>query len=386
MPSMASTETGAERDRAVRVLHVSPRFTPYIGGVEQHVAEVAPRLAAMGMSVTVLTTDVSRALPTTAEYRGVAIRRVPAYPASRDYYFAPAIAPVIRLGGPWDIVHVQGYQSLVSPLAMLSALRADIPYVLTLHSGGHSSPTRKAIRGAQLLALRPLVRGARQIIAVSTFEATAFARRLRLRDSRFTVIPNGGEMPTGPGHAEAAAHQPLIVSVGRLERYKGHQRILAAMPRIAREWPSARLRIVGEGAYEAELRGLATRLGVSGITEIAPIPSDDRVGMARLLGQASLVTLLSDYESQGIVVMEALAFRRPVLVTYTSGLMEYADRGLARAVPLDATTDVVAAAVLEQLRRPLQFPAFEIPSWDDCARSVADVYRSIVHGTGSPQL
>src|SRR5262245_54425674 len=117
---------------ALRVLMVTPRYFPYMGGVENHVYEVARRLARDGIDITILTADPSGKLPATEQAEGVSICRVRAWPAERDYYFAPDIYRMI-IKGAWDLVHVQSYHTLVAPLAMFAALRARIPYVVTFH-------------------------------------------------------------------------------------------------------------------------------------------------------------------------------------------------------------------------------------------------------------
>lgn len=134
---------------------------------------------------------------------------------------------------------------------------------------------------------------------------------------------------------------------------KAHQRLIAALPYVLRRQPDARLQIVGAGPYEPELHELARTLGVAARVEIGPIPPEDRRGVAAVVAGASLVTLLSDYETHPIAALEAISLGRPVLVTHSSGLAELADRGLARSVPLDARPETVGRAIVEQLRDPL---------------------------------
>ena len=88
---MASTDTSLNKMGAnsLRVLMVTPRFFPFMGGVENHVYEVARRLARQQVDITVLTTDTSGQLPTDELAESIRIRRVRAWPAQRDYYFAP---------------------------------------------------------------------------------------------------------------------------------------------------------------------------------------------------------------------------------------------------------------------------------------------------------
>src|SRR5712692_6499864 len=140
----------------LRVLLVAARYFPYMGGVETHVYEVGRRLTQARVEVTVLTTDVSGRLPVFEESEGMQIFRVRAWPANKDYYFAPGIYRFMTRGR-WDLVHCQGYHNLVPPLAMLAAWRANIPFVLTFHSGGDVSRLHRALRGLQWAVLRPLL-------------------------------------------------------------------------------------------------------------------------------------------------------------------------------------------------------------------------------------
>ncbi len=363
----------------MRLLIVTPRFFPYTGGVESHVYEVSRRLAALGTHVTVLTTDATGHLPACEQREGVEIRRVRAWPAQRDYYFAPGLLRHIQ-PGHWDLIHVQSYHTFVAPLAMAAARRAHLPYVVTFHGGGHSSRVRNALRRTQIALLRPLLLRAVRLVAVAPFEADRFSAELNLPKARFVVIPNGAELPPARPNTPLPSSQPdvLIASVGRLERYKGHHRLVAALPDILRQVPNARVWIAGVGPYEDALRRLAQRLGVADRVEFRTIPAADRQAMADELSRAALVVLLSEFETHPIAALEALALGRPLLVAASPGLQELAARGWARSVPLTSSAQAVAAAVVQQVRQPLVPAGVVLPSWDQCAADLLDLYRQVL--------
>ena len=343
--------------------------------------QIGRRLARAGVEVTVLATDEGGRLPAVEESEGMHILRVRAWPANKDYYFTPGIYRIITRG-QWDLVHCLGYHNLVPPLAMLAAWRANIPYVLSFFSGGDRSRLRKALRGLHHWMLRPLLSRARKLIALSQFEVDFFQERLRLPAEQFVVISSGADhLPRAPETPAGATNETddghLILSIGRLVRYKGHQRVIAALPKVLEQVPDAKLRIAGVGTYESALQKMAKKLGVADRVEIRPFPAGDWSGTASLIARASLVTLLSEYESQGIAILEALAHRRPILVTETSALREFVDRGLARAVPLESTPEEVATAVVDQLRHPLIPMKAELPTWDDGVAALLAVYESV---------
>src|SRR5438874_2269988 len=325
--------------RGLRLLMVSARYFPDMGGIETHVHEVARRLVHMGVDVTILTTMPQHTLtplPRETVSEGITIIRVNAWSHTSDLCIAPAVYSVIKKGN-WDLVHCQGIHTLVPPLAMLAARRAHIPFVVTFHTGGHSSLLRNKVRSTQWQILRPLLASAECLIGVSRFEADYFCHVLRLPPQLFTVIPNGATLPTVQRPlGETPDHTPdhtLIISLGRLERYKGHQHMITALPKIREQRPDARLLILGAGSYASSLRKLAQKAGIAEHVEIRAIPASDRQAMAETLLQASLVTLMSEYEAHPVAVMEALSLQRPVLGIHTAGQQELAEQGLIRTIP-----------------------------------------------------
>lgn len=364
----------------LRVLQVTPRYAPAVGGVETHVREVARRLAARNVDTAVLTVDPTGALPAHEVLDGVTVHRVRAHPRGRDYMFAPGVYGRIR-PGDWDIIHVQSYHTLVAPIAMAAAARARIPYVMTFHAGGHSSRFRIQVRRPQLKALRPLLRRAAALIAIAEFEVEHYSRTLGLQRDKFVLIPNGADLPEPDAQPVGPRKHTLIASVGRLERYKGHHRAIAALPHLVPDVPDARLWIAGRGPYEQQLADLARKLGVGDRVEIDA--EDDRRAMATRLSRASLAVLFSEWETQPIAALEAASLGVPLLVADNSGLAELTRRGLSRSVTLDDPPERVAAAMLRQLRDPLVPQDLSVSTWDDCADALAALYQQLGRSRGS---
>lgn len=347
---------------SLRILMVSARFSPFVGGTEIHTGQVASELVARGHRVTVLTTDLNGSLPSYEDIDGVEVVRLRAYPKSSDLYFAPKMRKWIP-ERPWDLVHVQGYHTAVAPLALRVAQAEGIPTMLTFHSGGHSSRLRNLLRPLQVALLRPYLMRTAALIGVSKFEAELFEKRMGIGSDKIHIIPNGVDRPnqpsTEPAEGTTAEDNPLtkgfkpddriILSAGRLVRYKGHHRIIKAMPKILAGEPRARLLILGKGPYEKTLRRLVDRLGVGDRVTFDSVPSTHRDRLDDLFGEASVAVVLSDYESHGMVAHEALDAGLPLVVLDRSALGELAASGSARAVPPRATRHEVAEIVLRCL-------------------------------------
>jgi glycosyltransferase involved in cell wall biosynthesis len=373
----ASREEDSTSPRPLRVVMVCARYLPDTGGVETHVHEVARRLSAVeGLDVTVLATDRTRRLPRQEVLEGITVLRVPAWPRRRDYYFAPGIAAIVGQRDRWDLVHCQGIHTPVPVLAMLAARRVGIPYMVTFHTGGHSLRYRNVMRSTQWRLTGLLLRDAVSLVGVSRFEAETMSEQARLRSKPVAVIRNGGTLPPAPPGTGSVSGR--IVSSGRLERYKGHHRVIEALPYVIREVPDAHLVVLGSGPYGAKLRELAHRLGVFDRVTITHIPPADREAMAGVLAESSVVAALSDYEAHPVAVMEALSVGRPVVGYNIAGIGELVSEGWVRGVTPGAPAISVARSLVETMSAPSLVDPAELPTWDSCANQLADVYLASV--------
>ncbi len=380
VPLSSRDESSGTAPRRLRVLQVVQRFSPELGGLETHVSEVTKRLAhTEDIEVTVLTTDRSGALPREELMNGVRIIRRRSWPRNGELYLSPGIVRVIRRGG-WDLVHVQGSQTTVPTIAMLAALSASIPYVLTFHSGGHSSRTHGLVTWIQNKINRPLLARATGLIAVSRFERTRFQRITGLPIERFSVIGNGGALPPVP--ADTAPETGSIVTSGRLEKYKGHHRVIAALPLIRRSIPRASVTVLGSGPYEAELRSLAERLGVAEQVTFRHLLPHERSQMASILSRSAVMAAMSSYEAHPVAVMEGVALGLPVVGFDVAGIGDLVEDGWVTGVRPDADDAEIAAALTRALQasseQPHRPPEFELPTWESCTAQIAEVYRRVL--------
>lgn len=362
-------------DRRLRVLVVAARFLPDLGGTENHIYEVSKRIAERSdIELTVLTTDRSGTRPVSETMAGFTVRRCRAYPRHRDYYFAPDIYRLIRRGN-YDLVHCQGIHTAVPVLAMMAARRSGVPYVVTPHTGGHSSTFRQRSRAVQWRMLAPLIRHASAIVAVSRFEQRIFQEACRIDAGQFTIIPNGGNLPAGSARPDPVPGR--IVSAGRLERYKGHQRIVEALPIVKRSIPHATLRIYGAGPYENELRASIGSLGVEQSAEIQYIAPDNRSRVAEALCEAEVFAALSEYEAHPVAVMEALTLGIPTVGLDTTGLADLVSDGLVTGIPKDASPATVAQVLVVALAGSRRSAPGTLPTWDAAAADLARVYTDV---------
>ena len=115
---------------------------------------------------------------------------------------------------------------------------------------------------------------------------------------------------------------PRLVCVGRLSEQKGQLLLMEAAHRLAGKGIDFELVLAGNGEMRAEIEALIEKFDLAGRVRITGWISGDMV-RSEILAARGLV-LPSFAEGLPVVLMEAMALRRPVLTTYVAGIPELA--------------------------------------------------------------
>lgn len=163
------------------------------------------------------------------------------------------------------------------------------------------------------------------------------------------VIPSREEARAG---FELDASTPVVLSVGRLEPFKGHDVLLQAWSSIVQHCPQAQLWIAGSGSCLHALEAQAEALGVKHSVRFAGHLAADEVHV--LMAAADLFVLPSRSEPFGIVLLEAMAHGLPVVASNVGGIPEVVpNHGDVQLVSADDAA-ALALAVSSSLQQPFQ--------------------------------
>lgn len=299
--------------------------------------------------------------------RGISVYTVPVTPPRRSKNvgqfarfllgFLPAVWRIARIIGKVDadVVHVNTSFNLHGAVAAKFAHRPLVWHVREI--AANTTFDRLVQKAVCLLANR--------VIAISN----AVADSLRACAERVTVVMDGLDLsPYDALPDQRAARSelglpydvPIIITIGRLEHWKGQHVLINAMPQITKSLPDALLLIVGGPAtnkpeYAASLEascavsGLAEQIRFLGVRNDVPA----------LLAAADLLVLPSvEPEPLGRTVIEAMAAQLPVVATAGGGPSQTVVPDRTGYLVPAANPDALATAVLRILRSPDQGRAF----------------------------
>ena len=269
---------------------VSWDFTPPIGGMGRHVINLTDGLKRAGLNVSVLSGGA------------VPFRRV-----GRNIGFSLVLAGYLRR---WirkqgiDILHVHA-----GPGGVSLFMSAGLPVVVTAN---HTYAQQSRIKGERWKRLLiPFERGtyalASRIVCISADTAAALEREYTINPGKITVIPCGFPLePWIQADRETEARSRDIVFIGRPDRRKGFDILMAAWPKVTKVIPDATLQVVGFKA-----------VGPASVRFHGCLP-DSR--LRSLVGSSRLVVCPSRLEGFGLSAAEAIAAGTPVIAADTEGL------------------------------------------------------------------
>lgn len=299
------------------------------GGTAVRTRELALALAGRGESVTVVTSRDGDWARTTAEMAGI---RLVGLPVAGGRFRVPwgCFGALRRAVAGADVVMALNHWTPINALAWRQARRAAVPFVVSpagaLGVGGRS-------RGLKWLfdrvVGRRMVAGAAGRVAVAGNELERFVA-YGAPAAAVVVIPNGVTVRP-PADADASRRRlglaaPLLLFLGRLAPIKGPDLLLDAFLDHREALDGWHLAFAGpDDGLEAALRQRVRAAGAEGRVHFLGFVDGDRKRQA--LAAAELVVIPSRQEAMSIVVLEAGAAGRPVLLTDRCGLPEVAEIG-----------------------------------------------------------
>lgn len=342
---------------------LSDVYFPRVNGVSTSIRTFADEFQRLGHEVTLIAPAYGRETADAFEILRVPARSVPfdredrLMATSRVRALAPALA-----GRGFDVVHVQ--TPFVAHYAGLRlARRLGVPVVETYHTyfEEYLDKYLKAVPRAWLRLLARRFSAAQcnavDALVVPTAPMLEVLRGYGIR-APAAVIPTGlpeDAFQAGDGAAFRARHgiapgRPVLLFVGRVAHEKNIGFLLEVLPNVLRERPEALLLIAGEGPARGRLEGEVRRRGLAGQVRFVGYLERGRP-LADCYAAGDVFVFASRTETQGLVLLEAMALGLPVVTTAVLGTAAVmADRRGGIVVPEDA--GAFAAAVLTLLGDP----------------------------------
>jgi glycosyltransferase involved in cell wall biosynthesis len=210
-----------------------------------------------------------------------------------------------------EIIHSHDTHGLVD-CSIVRCLVPSVRHIHTFHFGNYPNLSSDHARFERLVWRRP-----DRLIAVGTAQARSIEAFYRMKSGRLRIIRNGviEHRPiTDDSLASLAASRglPVVASISTLTAQKGLSHLLEAVSILKSRDLNVLLLVAGDGQLRQSLEQQAADLGVTPNVEfLGWIPDAAR----RLLPNCDIFVQSSLWEAMSIVVLEAMAATKPLVVT-----------------------------------------------------------------------
>ncbi|MGK2951706.1 MAG: glycosyltransferase [Thiobacillus sp.] len=390
-------------ERLMRVLMVSDVYFPRVNGVSTSIETFRQALAAEGVEVRLVVPRYADEPEGEGVVR-VRSRAVPRDPEDRLMSWPALRAAVRQEAADCDLIHIQ--TPFLAHYAGLSAAKhLGKPVIATYHTLfeeylHHYAPFLPAewLRGLARRLSRSQCNALDGVVVPST--------AMRERLGQYGVSVPMHVMPTGipldrftqgdglrfrQRHG-LTAEQPCALFVGRVAFEKNIDFLIESFALARREVPNLTLLITGEGPAERALHRQAQDLGLGDAVRFLGY-LDRQHDLPDCYAAADCFVFASRTETQGLVLIEAMASGLPVVALAAMGTCDILSPGRGCLAPKDDVAEFAAAMVRvlsdPVLRSGLSQDARDYArEWADdrLAAKLADLYRRIVEAADRPLL
>jgi len=292
----------------------------------------------------------------------------------------------IRILNNMDIIHVQW--PIPNGLgALFLKIFYNIPYINTIHG----EEVYLSRRYHTTYILRLLVNNSSKTITNSsaTFKCSIKAG---LNKEKLKIIPFGVDTSFfRPVNVQKDTSIFQILSVGYLIERKGFEYLIRALKEVLKVHNKVHLKIVGSGPLENQIKKLIKDLKLENNVQILSDLSDHKLletyNSSDLFMLPSITDSQGNTEGLGVVLLEAMACKLPVIASNIGGIPDIVHDGeTGILVPekdsMEISQSIIKLIENEDLRENLTFKGYymviEYFSWEKIAKDYINIYKKIL--------
>ncbi|HEY3108582.1 MAG TPA: glycosyltransferase family 4 protein [Chloroflexota bacterium] len=389
----------------MKILMLSWEYPPHnVGGLGKHVFELVPALSRAGVEVQLLTPRWAGGVGEEVVADATMVHRVEPPVVDMPDFFTGAWRTNVAIeeqgkrlldAGGFDLIHAHDWLVAFAGVALKHAFK--VPLLATVHAtefgrsrGIPSGEMPRAIHNVEWW----LTYEAWRVIVCSHFMAAEVGMAFHTPVDKVDVVPNGVDTARfdaldGVDLSEfrrryALDSEKIVFYVGRVVHEKGVHLLVEAMPAILAARPDAKLVVAGTGGSLGTARARAAELALGDkVLFTGFIPDEDRDQLFRVADVACFPSL---YEPFGIVALEAMAARVPVVAANVGGLADVVENHETGLTIYPDSVDSLAWGVVQTLDHP-DWAAARVENayrmvrqrynWGAIAESTLDVYRRV---------
>lgn len=372
--------------KKLHILQTPVRFLPYTGGVEIYVLNLSQELVKIGHSVKVICADEPKS--DLNKIDGVNVKRLNYLGKIANTNITAGLFYAL-LREKFDIIHTHFPTPWSADISMLISYLKRKPLVLSYHNDAN----KKGFLGILVkiynhIFLKLLLKRADKILILQP-DYLFISKHLQKYSKKITVITPGVNTKVFyKKNTKKIPNQIFFLSIlDKYHRYKGLSYLLEAIKLVSIEIPNIKLVVGGAGELLGEYKALSKNLGIESSVEFRGFIENDN--LVSLYNQSELFCLpsISNEEGFGMVLIEALACKTPVITTEIVGIDSEIKQNNCGIVVRPRDSRDLANSIVRLLKNPDMIKEMGENgrklverrfSWQKIATQVNDIYQEVL--------
>ena len=319
-----------------------------IGGLQKLILDICSHINKTIFEISVCCLRDKGELAPQIEKNGIKVYRIPPRPNNKTDYFSFLKLYNLLKGKQIDILHTHNTHPFMD--GTVAGKMADIPVIIHTDHARQFPDKRR-----YMLAERILSHFVDKVVAVSESVKQDLIYYEKINSKKITVIWNGIDpekfnckinKKEKKKELDVENCYPILGFSGRLTKQKGISYLLNAMPKIINEFPKAILLIAGYGEHEEKFKQETIQLGINKhVKFLGP-----RLDIPEILAILDIYVLPSIWEGMPLVILEAMAAKKPIVATKVGGIPEAVIHNHSGLLVPPKDPEALANAILKILK------------------------------------
>ncbi|MHB9129425.1 MAG: glycosyltransferase family 4 protein, partial [Candidatus Humimicrobiaceae bacterium] len=372
-------------NKKMKIIHITPFYPPHLGGMENVVKEISENLAKRGHQVTVFTSDIGCKKDKLISTKNIKIHYLKSFEIAHTPIIPSLFFELLKITKN-SIIHLHVAQSFTPEIVSLISKIKNIPYVAHIHIDvGPSGKLGFLLPLYKKVLLKKVLNSSSKIVVPSGDYVDLVSKKYEISNNKIYKVPNGVDLNNFKSLPFKLNDPIRLLYVGRLSKQKNIPLLIRTFKIVTEKINrNIELDIVGDGEEKGKIITLIKAENLENKVNLRGELRGER--LYEIYSNSDIFILTSDYESFGMVLIEAMASGLPIIASNIPALRNVVENDktglLVKLEPEDFAKAIEKLINNPQLKEKLIKNGLEEVkryNWDEITKKFEDIYEEVLN-------
>lgn len=369
----------------MKIIQITPFYPPHLGGMENVVKEISENLAKKGHKVTVFTSDIGCKKDKLISTKNLKIHYLKSFEIAHTPIISSLFFELSKIPQN-SIIHLHIAQSFTPEIVSLISKIRNIPYIAHIHIDvGPSGKLGFLLPLYKKVLLKNVLSSSSKIVVPSRDYIDLVIKKYAILKNKIYKVPNGVDLNNFKSLPVKSNDPIRLLFVGRLSKQKNIPLLIRSFKIVTQKTNrKIELNIVGDGEEKSKIINLIKAENLEKKVNLHGELRGEK--LYEIYSNSDIFILTSDYESFGMVLIEAMASGLPIIASNIPALRNVVENNktglLVKPEPEDFAKAFEKLINNPQLKEKLiknGLKEVKKYNWDEITKKFEDIYKEVLN-------